>query len=136
MATFFTKAFLSEKIQEKLNQSYDTTSRKTSQQLKDVKKKVKDLKHQITKVSSNSSNLLDISSTNLTSQFYEQKDHFDANRKLIDEARLENKDRSTPKTIATALAIGKDKFKESNAISQGRKTNVDLFELLREINIC
>ena len=111
----------SEKLQEKLNQSYDHSSKKTLQQLKDVKKKVKDLKHQISKVTLTSSNNLDISSANLNSQFYVQKDHFDANRKSVDEGRLENKDRSNHKTVAATLTIGKDKSKEISAASWGKK---------------
>ena len=87
----------SEKLQEKLNKNYEVMSRKTAQQLKDVKKKVKDLKHQIDKVSSGQTNNINISSANLNSQFYVQKEHFDATRKSIDDARTKSKDGSSTK---------------------------------------
>ena len=87
----------SEKLQEKLNKNYEVMSRKTAQQLKDVKKKVKDLKHQIDKVSSGQTNNINISSANLNSQFYVQKEHFDTTRKSIDDARTKSKDVSSTK---------------------------------------
>ena len=98
----------SEKLQEKLDQNFDVTSKKTTQQLKDVKKKVKDLKQQIAKVSSKFTDNVDISSANLNSQFYVQKDRFDANRKSAEETRLNGRDVSVPNTIAATIASGKD----------------------------
>ena len=98
----------SEKLQEKLNHNFDVTSKKTTQQLKDVKKKVKDLKQQIAKVSSNFTDNVDISSANLNSQFYVQKDRFDANRRSTDETRLSDRDVFVSNTIASTIANGKD----------------------------
>ena len=99
----------SEKLQEKLDHNFDVTSKKTTQQLKDVKKKVKDLKQQISKVSSKCTDNIDISSANLNSQFYVQKDRFDANRKSADEPRLNERDSSvSTNTIAATIANGKD----------------------------
>ena len=98
----------SEKLQEKLDQNFEVTSKKTTQQLKDVKKKVKDLKQQIAKASSSFTDNVDISSANLNSQFYVQKDRFDANRKSAEETRLNGRDVSVPNTIAATIASGKD----------------------------
>ena len=110
----------SEKLQEKLNHNFDVTSKKTTQQLKDVKKKVKDLKHQIAKVSSNFTDNVDISSANLNSQFYVQKDRFDANnRRSLDETRLSDRDVAVSNTIAATIANGKDGFSALDNTTQG-----------------
>ena len=109
----------SEKLQEKLNHNFDVTSKKTTQQLKDVKKKVKDLKHQIAKVSSNFTDNVDISSANLNSQFYVQKDRFDANRRSVDETRLNDRDVAVSNTIAATIANGKDAFSAPDNTTQG-----------------
>ena len=98
----------SEKLQEKLDQNFEVTSKKTTQQLKDVKKKVKDLKQQIAKASSSFTDNVDISSANLNSQFYVPKDRFDANRKSAEEPRLSGRDISAPNTIAATITSGKD----------------------------
>ena len=111
----------SEKLQEKINLNYDAVSRKTAQQLKEVKKKVKDLKHQIAKVSSNSSNNIDVTTTNLNSQLCVQEDNYNANRKSLDEARPNDRDRSTHKTIAAAISIGKNEQSEAALAIQGTK---------------
>jgi len=116
----------SEKLQEKLDQNYSASSRKTAQQLKDVKKKVKDLKQQISKVSSNFSENVDISSAKLNSQFYVQKDHSDANRNLVEETRSKSNDGYAPNNIAAASPAGKDGIKETNATAHGRK-NIYIF---------
>ena len=112
----------SEKLQEKLNHNFDVTSKKTTQQLKDVKKKVKDLKHQIAKVSSNFTDNVDISTANLNSQFYVQKDRFDANRRSVDETRLNDRDVAVSNTIAATIANGKDAFSAPDNTTQGNMT--------------
>ena len=113
----------SEKLQEKLDQNFSATSRKTAQQLKDIKKKVKDLKHQISKVSLNISDNVDISSANLNPQFYVQKNHSDTNRQLAEETRLKSKDRYAPNNIAVAISAGKDGIKETNVTAHGKKND-------------
>ena len=114
----------SEKLQEKINLNYDAVSRKTAQQLKEVKKKVKDLKHQIAKVSSNSSNNIDVTTTNLNSQLCVQEDNYNANRKSLDEARPNDRDRCTHKTIAAAVSIGKTEKSEGTLARQGMKQKI------------
>ena len=115
----------SEKLQEKLDHNFDVTSKKTTQQLKDVKKKVKDLKQQISKVSSKSTDNIDISSANLNSQFYVQKDRFDANRKSADEPRLNERDSSASNTIAATIANGKDVPNSAENSSYGSISRFD-----------
>ena len=110
----------SEKLQEKLNKNYEVMSRKTAQQLKDVKKKVKDLKHQIDKVSSGQTNNINISSANLNSQFYVQKEHFDATRKSIDDARTKSKDGSSTKLSVSERTSEKVLNKDVNIPSKGK----------------
>ena len=110
----------SEKLQEKLNKNYEVMSRKTAQQLKDVKKKVKDLKHQIDKVSSGQTNNINISSANLNSQFYVQKEHFDATRKSIDDARTKSKDGSYTKLSVSEETNGNVVNLDLNTPSKGK----------------
>ena len=110
----------SEKLQEKLNKNYEVMSRKTAQQLKDVKKKVKDLKHQIDKVSSGQTNNINISSANLNSQFYVQKEHFDATRKSIDDARTKSKDGSYTKLSVSEETNGNVVNANLNIPSKGK----------------
>jgi len=110
----------SEKLQEKLNKNYEVMSRKTAQQLKDVKKKVKDLKHQIDKVSSGQTNNINISSANLNSQFYVQKEHFDATRKSIDDARTKLKDGSSTKLSVSEETNGNVENMDLNTPSKGK----------------
>ena len=110
----------SEKLQEKLDQNYSITSRKTAQQLKDVKKKVKDLKHQISKVSSKFPNHEDISSANLNSQFYVHNYHSDANRNLAEETRSKCKDVCAPNNFGSSVSKGKDGVQEPNIAAHGK----------------
>ena len=110
----------SEKLQEKLNKNYEVMSRKTAQQLKDVKKKVKDLKHQIDKVSSGQTNNINISSANLNSQFYVQKEHFDTTRKSIDDARTKSKDVSSTKLSVSEETNGNVVNANLNIPSKGK----------------
>ena len=110
----------SEKLQEKLYKNYEVMSRKTAQQLKDVKKKVKDLKHQIDKVSSGQTNNINISSANLNSQFYVQKEHFDATRKSIDDARTKSKDGSYTKLSVSEETNGNVVNLDLNTPSKGK----------------
>ena len=110
----------SEKLQEKLNKNYEVMSRKTAQQLKDVKKKVKDLRHQIDKVSSGQTNNINISSANLNSQFYVQKEHFDATRKSIDDARTKSKDGSYTKLSVSEETNGNVVNLDLNTPSKGK----------------
>ena len=108
----------SEKLQEKLEHNYGATSRKTAQQLKDVKKKVKDLKIQLAKVSSNSSRNIDASSTHPNSQFCVEEESYSANRKSLDKPRSSNKTFSAVKTISATVSIGKNDKCEDNLAGQ------------------
>ena len=104
----------SEKLQDKLDSNYDATSKKTTQQLKELKKKVKELKHQITNASSFSFNDTGNSnpSTNEQIDFHEVNDNLDG--KLTYETRPACSTRSGHKTnTPTASYNGKN---ESNAI--------------------
>ena len=104
----------SEKLQDKLDSNYDATSKKTTQQLKELKKKVKELKHQITNASSFSFNDTGNSnpSTNEQIDFHEENDNLDG--KSTYETRPACSARSGHKTSTpTASYNGKN---ESNGI--------------------
>ena len=104
----------SEKLQDKLDSNYDATSRKTTQQLKELKKKVKELKQQITNASSFSFNDTGNStpSTNEQIDFHEDNDKVDG--KSTSETRPACSVRTCHKTSTpTASYNGKN---ESNAI--------------------